>query len=106
MPNLAHIPPNCDIGTIPSCFCLSVACTRYTVFQSTYNARGIPYFSTQARNVSATPQVVSSDVNVARLVLVASSTMWIRQPRGPRVSSQFSKLPSIYTAVQINGLTE
>jgi hypothetical protein len=62
-----------------------------------YDARGIPYFSTQARSVSATPQVVSSDVNVARLVVVASSTMWIGQPRGPRASSQSSKLPSICT---------
>ena len=71
----------------------------YTFFQSVYSATGTPYFLTQARNTPAAAQVVSSLPMRARVSPLASSTIFIKQPRGPRSSPTFQawKLPSICT---------
>src|SRR6266542_4139228 len=59
---------------------------------------GHAYFRIQARNTPAAAQIVSSFPIPASVSLVASSTLSIRQPRGPRASNQSWKLPSNCTS--------
>src|SRR6266567_7489802 len=90
--------PNCVTGTFPRNCSAGVALRLYTFFQSVYSARGTPYFPIQIRNTPAAAQIVSSFPIRACVSLVASSTMSIRQPRGPRASNQSWKLPSTCTS--------
>src|SRR5215469_15775963 len=73
--------PNCVTGTSPRNCSATVACRMYTFFQSVYRARGTPFFSIHLRNTPAAAQIVSSSPIRAWVWLVASSTMFIRQPR-------------------------
>ena len=79
--------PNCVIGSSPRNRSPGVAGRLYKFFQSTYSANGTPLRSIHTRSVSATAQIVSCSPSCAHVVLVASSTMSIKQPSGPRSSS-------------------
>src|SRR5260370_26730486 len=89
--------PNCVTGSSPRNCSFTVAARLYRFFQSTYTDCGTPYRSIHRRNASATAQIVSCSPSCAHVVLVAPSTMSIKQPRGPRSSSQAWKLPSSCT---------
>src|SRR5215471_18452366 len=84
MSSFWHIRPNCVTGTFPCSCSFSVGSRTYTFFQSVYRARGTPYFSIHCRHTRAAAQMVSSSPRQASTVEVASSTMFIRQARGPR----------------------
>jgi hypothetical protein len=79
--------PYCVIGSSPRNRSPGVAGRLYKFFQSTYSASGIPYRSIHARKASAAAQIVSCSPNCAHVELVASSTISIKQPSGPRSSS-------------------
>ncbi|MBV6433607.1 MAG: hypothetical protein IANPNBLG_03791 [Bryobacteraceae bacterium] len=56
----------------PRSRCRSLGFTWYTFFQSTYNARGLPYRSTHARSVAITAQRLSSLSNRASSIYFPS----------------------------------
>ena len=84
MSSFWHMRPNCVTAAFPCNCSFAVGSRTYTFFQSVYSASGTPYFSIHCRSTRAAAQMVSSSPSRASTVEVASSTMFIKQPRAPR----------------------
>src|SRR6266852_9502616 len=82
MPSFPHMRPNCVTAGSPRCRSCALGGRTYTFFQSVYSACGTPYCSIHRRSRLAAAQVVSSAENRPSTMVVASSTMCIRQAGG------------------------